>query len=327
MSIDRRLLNWGVFLVLLGGIPLAVNQGWLDRSALSDLWRLWPFLLIGAGVGLILARTPLAAVGGVVVACTFGVILGGLLAGGFALAIPGCGTDGNLQRVAERAGTFAGTATVTLELDCGRLTVGAVEGSGWHVTADATDASRAPAIDSSPSQLSVRPASDGRVWIFPFTNGGAQAWQVDLPRATTIVLGATVNAGDATLHPDGADLHSVELTLNAGRTVLDLEAARVDRLSATVNAGELRLSLPSSGTTGSITANVGSVRLCAPPGVGLRLDASGGFASSNDFAKAGLVEEGGAWVSAGYASAGARVDLRLIGNAASFSLNPGEGCR
>jgi len=327
MSIDRRFLNWGIFLVLLGGIPLAVNQNWLDRSALSDLWRLWPLLLIGAGIGLILARTPLAAVGGVVVAGTFGVLLGGLLAGGFSLTIPGCGSTGNLQRVAERTGTFEGSATVSLELDCGRLDVGAVDGSGWRVTADAADPDQAPDIETSSTRLSVRPASDGRIWIFPFTSNGAQTWQVDLPRATPIVLGVTVNAGDATFDPDGAALDSVGLTLNAGRMVLDLETTRVGRLSTTVNAGELRLSLPASGTTGSITVNAGSVRLCATPGVGLRLDASGGFASSNNFGSAGLVQDGGAWVSAGYASAKALVDLRLTGNAASFSLNPGEGCR
>lgn len=326
MSIDRRFLNWGVFLVVLGAIPLAVNLGWISSSAVSDLWRFWPFLLIGAGVGLILARTAFAALGGVIVATTFGVLLGGLLAGGFSLAIPACGSTGDLQRVAERSGTFGTAASVGLDLDCGKLTVNAVDGSGWRVVADATGNRQAPAIESSADRLSVRPPGnvDG---FFSFFEGGAQAWQVDLPRSTAIVLGATINAGEATIAPAGANLDSIGLTLNAGSTVLDIETARVGRLSATLNAGSMGIVLPASGTTGSITANAGSVRLCAPAGVGLRLNTSGGFASSNDFGNAGLVQQGDTWVSPDYATATATVDLHLTGNAASFSLNPREGCR
>jgi hypothetical protein len=325
MSIDRRFLNWGVFLVLLGAIPLAVTLGWIDRSAVSDLWRFWPFLLIGSGIGLILSRTSLAALGGVIVAATFGVLLGGVLAGGFSFAIPACSSTGNLQRVAERGGAFGPTATVTVDLDCGRLDVGAVDGSDWQVLVDASGERKAPQVESSATRLSVRPAnSDGFASFFA---GGAQAWRLDLPRATAIVLGATVSAGEATIAPGGADLDSLGLTLNAGSTVVDVESARVGRLSATINAGSLAVNLPTSGTMGSITANAGSVRLCAPAGVGLRLDTSGGFASSNNFADAGLIQQGDAWVSPGYDVAAARVDLHLTGNAASFSLNPREGCR
>ncbi|MBP1704558.1 MAG: hypothetical protein H6Q36_297 [Chloroflexi bacterium] len=326
MPINRRFLNWGVFLVVLGAIPLAVSLGWISSSSLSDLWRLWPLLLIGAGAGLILARTAFAALGGVIVAATFGLLLGGLFAGGFPLSIPTCGSTGDLQRVAERSGTFATTASVGLELDCGRLEVGAVDGSGWQVVADATEGRQAPEIESTASRLAIRPAESGD-GFFSFLKGGAQAWKIDLPRATAIVLGATVNAGEATIAPAGGSFDSIGLTLNAGSMVLDLETARADRLSATLNAGSLAVVLPASGTTGSITANAASVKLCAPAGVGLRLNVSGGFASSNNFGDAGLVQQGDTWVSPDYATATATVNLSLTGNAASFSLNPREGCR
>ncbi len=83
MSVDRRLLNWGVFLVLVGGVPLAVAQGWIPSETVANAWELWPLILIGAGIGLILSRTPLRALGGIIVAGTFGVILGAMLAVGF----------------------------------------------------------------------------------------------------------------------------------------------------------------------------------------------------------------------------------------------------
>jgi hypothetical protein len=325
MSIDRRFLNWGVFLVVVGSVPLAVTMGWISSSVVADAWRFWPFLLIGAGAGLILARTAFAALGGVIVAATFGLMLGGLLAGGLSLT-PACSAGGDLQRVADRSGTFGTAATVALELDCGKLQVNAIDGSGWQVTANATDNRPAPEIVSAADRLSVKPAQSTD-FVASLFKGGSQEWQVDLPRATSIVLGATINAGEATIAPAGGDLASVGLTLNAGSTLLDVETARVGRLSATLNAGSIQIVLPASGTTGAITANAGSVKLCAPAGVGLSLTMSGGFASSNNFGDAGLVQQGETWVSPDYASATATVDLHLTGNAASFSLNPQEGCR
>jgi len=82
MSINRGLLNWGVFLIALGGVPLAVQQGWASSGIVGDLWRLWPLILVGIGLGLILRWTPIAWLGGALVAGTFGLIFGALLAGG-----------------------------------------------------------------------------------------------------------------------------------------------------------------------------------------------------------------------------------------------------
>ena len=76
MHINRSLLNWGVFLIALGGIPLAVDQGWVESGIASDLGQLWPLILVGIGLGLILRWTPLAWFGGALVAATFGVIFG-----------------------------------------------------------------------------------------------------------------------------------------------------------------------------------------------------------------------------------------------------------
>ncbi len=98
MSVDRRLLNWGVFLVLLGGVPLAVAQGWIPRDTVANAWELWPFILIGAGIGLLLRRTPLRGLGGFIVAATFGTIFGAMLAvgvagiGGIGIGSLGCGS-------------------------------------------------------------------------------------------------------------------------------------------------------------------------------------------------------------------------------------------
>ena len=90
MSVDRRLVNLGVFLLILGAIPLAVSQGWITRETVSHAWDLWPLILIGIGIGLILRRTPVHFVGGLLVAATFGTIFGAVLAGGLSVGAFGC---------------------------------------------------------------------------------------------------------------------------------------------------------------------------------------------------------------------------------------------
>ena len=57
MHIRRGFLGWGVFLILAGAIPLLVRSGYLDADQVGRLWQLWPLILVGIGVGLILGRT------------------------------------------------------------------------------------------------------------------------------------------------------------------------------------------------------------------------------------------------------------------------------
>ena len=53
----------------------------LERRA-QPVWTLWPLILIGIGVGLVLSRTRFDFVGGLIVAATFGIMVGGLLSAG-----------------------------------------------------------------------------------------------------------------------------------------------------------------------------------------------------------------------------------------------------
>ncbi len=137
MSIDRRLANLGIFLLILGAIPLAVSQGWVALDVVSRAWELWPLILIGVGIGLILRRTRLHFAGGFLVAATFGVMFGALLAGGLNLGALGCGSGPAATDPAtlDQQGTFGGgTATVELNATCASLSVAPTAGSAWGVT-------------------------------------------------------------------------------------------------------------------------------------------------------------------------------------------------
>jgi hypothetical protein len=325
MRIDRNLLNWGVFFILLGGIPLAVQQGWLP----DDLawWQLWPLILIGIGIGILLRRTAVAALGGLLIAATFGVMLGGALAnagGGFPSFGIGC-AGGSIADTPFQAqdGAFTGDrASVELDMGCGDLTVTTAPGSAWSLSGTAPDG-QLPAVDRSDSRLSVRDPDDGADFF-----RDRSSWAVTLPTEPTLDLDARVNAGKGALDLDGARFETLSLSLNAGDGRIDLGSATANVLSVDVNAGSAGIVLPDGSLTGSLTVNAGSIELCAPPGVALRLRTNDNITASDNYGEAGLVEvSDNTWESPDWATATKRIDLSTTANAGSFTLDPEDGCQ
>jgi hypothetical protein len=75
-----------------------------------------------------------------------------------------------------------------------------------------------------------------------------------------------------------------------------------------------------------VGVNAGSVELCTDPDAGLRITVDANVTFSHNLDESGLQQAGDVYTSASFASATRRIDLELEGNAASFTLNPEEGC-
>jgi len=326
MRIDRRLLNWGIFFILLGGIPLAVQQGWIS----GDLrwWELWPLILIGLGVGILLRRTSLAAFGGVIVAATFGLMIGGALANGLG-GVPtmgfGCvGGSSAGSPFPTQDGAFAGDrAVVRLEMGCGDLDVTSEPGSAWSLSGTAADG-RLPEVERSASSLTVRDV--GRDFADFFRD--RSRWEVTLPTDPMLELTASVNAGSGRLILDGARLDGVTLSVNAGDGRIDLGSATAGNLSVDVNAGSATIVLPDGSLTGSLTVNAGSIDFCAPADAALRLRTSDNITAGDNYDEAGLQEvSNNVWESPDWATSTKRIELTTSANAGSMTLNPKDGCK
>ena len=95
-----------------------------------------------------------------------------------------------------------------------------------------------------------------------------------------------------------------------------------------MNAGSLGLTLPATSTHGVDRGQRRRRSSCACPRAWpcdcRRTTAS---ISSFDYEDQGLVQNGDTWSSPDFDTAAQRIDLVTEGNAASFTLNPEEGCR
>ena len=324
MHVDRRLLGWGIFFILLGAIPLAVRAGLLDEELVGQWPLLWPVLLIGWGLGLVLRGTPVALVGGAVAAVTFGIMGGGAIAtgfGGFSFA-SGCGSTGPGTPFAARSGDLGTTARADLVFNCGNLAVSTADGTGWSLSGSGRDAA-GPIVESNAGLLSLRTDTDRN---FLGTHGRS-VWNVTLPRATVIALGLTLNAGEGNLDLTGASISTASMTLNAGSVTLNLAGAtQTGDVNATVNAGSAAVALPGGDRSVNLSLNAGSLTVCLPVGTPVRAQWSGAL-GSNNFNEAGLVKvDDQSWTTSGFVAGQPHVELHVSANAGSFELQFGGTC-
>jgi hypothetical protein len=341
MTINRPLLGWGVFFIATGGVLLAVEGGLVSATAVRAALGLWPVLLIAIGIAIILRRTRLAFAGGVAVAATAGLLLGGAIAIAPRLwfvdyrAIPDV-----IERllpidrrhpievvppievrphIESRAGAFAGPAAIDLDLAWGDLVVSTAPGSAWRLeTESGIEGSVQVAAD--PRRLAVRSPRDG----WPGIPVG-ESWRLWLPTGQRLDLDAQIDAARAQFYLDGATLGDVVLAVDAGDATVDLTTATADNVTLQVNGGAATLLLPASDdVAAAIDINAGSARICAPTGVGLRVWTTSTLAS---ITTPGLVRVGDALESPDYATAAHHADVTVEVNVGSVEINPEGGCR
>jgi hypothetical protein len=323
MRINRQLLGWGGFFILLGVIPLAVRGGLLSRDVVEQWPSLWPLLLIGWGIGLLLRRTPADWIGGALTTVTFGVMGGGLIATGLGgvPVITGCGPSTSTTPFEARTGSLDQSGAISVELPCGRLDIETAAGADWTISGRDRDGA-GPKIDASASRVAITAGDQPSDFM-----GSRFEWQVTVPRDPDVGLSVTVNAGEGVADLSGAHLSGTSFTLNAGTFRLDAAGvASLASISGTVNAGTGRIGLPDRSMSASFTLNAGTLDVCVPQGTGLRVNASSTLASTN-LDSLGLVKTGDhTWTTQNVSGAATVIDLSVSANVGSFSLIIGGSC-
>jgi hypothetical protein len=316
MRVRRGPLFWGVFLVLLGGIPLLVRTGAIDGAVFADAWRFWPLILVAVGLAILVGHHRAGAAITVILALALGVAAGGALAAGtipFTNLGDCVATRSPMERVTQ-AGTLDAPASIDLNLDCGELAVTTAATSTWSL--DASHLGAPPTVRTTGSSLSVAAPEQARTH--------RQEWSLAVPADKARTIGVVANAATATFDLRGAALDRFRAKLNAGDLRLDATQARIGLLELTMNAGRARVSLAAGSTLGSLSVNAGAIDLCVPADAALILRVPDQLTFAHNLGQRGLVHDGDTWRRSG--TDGNTIDLSVNGNAASFTLDPDGGC-
>lgn len=325
MRIDRRLLGWGLFLIIVGAIPLLVRAGYLDRDLIREWPSLWPLVLIGWGLGLVLRRTPVEVLGSAISVTVLGIMVGGLIATGFA-GIPSfgaCGDGTKASAFQSSSGTFTDSGRITVEFNCGSLSLKAVDGSDWSVAGKGPDG-KGPIVEANAGRVTIKARTDE----FRGFTDASSTWEIGVPRTPVIDLGVTLNAGEGTVEMPGSNLDALNMTLNAGSLTFRLAgAAALATVNGSVNAGSATLDLPGTVTDANLTLNAGSITACVPASTPLRITWNGTL-GSNNFDSLGLDKvDNQHWVTNGLNAANdPHLELDVSANAGSFTLKMGGSC-
>ncbi len=319
MQVNRRFLFWGILLVALGGVLVAADLGAIDTPALTDALRLWPLAIVAIGLSLVLRRTRWSLAGLILAAAVPGLVLGAAFAVAPRFA-GNCGARGEVATVATTEGTFDGPATVVVRSGCGSINVTTAPGDAWRLNAGNTTG-RTPRIDSSARSLSIGASSDrGR----NFLDAGRESWDLTLPTTDLNELSMVVTAGRGQINLPGAHIGHLAVTVNAAETVVDASAASIADVSAVVNVGSLSMTLPGiSDLTGSLRVGGGELRICAPPGLGLRVVSRG---VAGGVIVNGVDQQESNWQNPEFASATHRADLTVRATFGAVEINPIGGC-
>ncbi len=344
MHINRSLLNWGVFLIALGGVPLAVDQGWIESDIAGELGQLWPLILVGIGLGLILRWTPISWFGGALVAATFGIIFGAAAVslrdndiGNVWAVIPAissgaCAGGESGDEMTTRDGIASSEEfRLDLSLPCGELTVQRSAEPIWRIEAS-HDAGEAPRVEEtdSPAGTTAITVRDGGAEEIAFIGRQARSdWGVEVPAEAELTMNLTLDAAEATVDTGPGPIAGLAATLNASDATFDLGEADAPEpidIELTLNAADGTLVLPAGSANAAVTLNASSLEMCAPGSMPMEVELTETLGSS-DLGDAGLEETGdGTWASPGFSNAGEHIRLELTNTVSSFSLERPEAC-
>jgi hypothetical protein len=319
MRVDRGRINWGVFFIVLGAVPLAYHQGIVSSSAVGDAWRLWPLILVGIGLGFVLTRTPAHFLGGLVVAASLGLVLGGVFAIGPNF---GCGGTGGNATTVSRDGAFDGSSSVSLNLRCGSATITTSSDNRWHVNATNSGGGTTQ-VSSDANSLTVN-SNNGNEW---WADQVKDNWQIALPSSGETSLSSTMDLGDAHFNLAGSNVASAAFTLNMGSLHVDLTGAGIGSLNVSTNLGSAWVELGSaSDVTGTLRTSLGSLDVCAPADLGVQISATDSL-SASDFSAMGMSHSGNVWQTLNYATATHKANLTVNTSLGSLKLHPAGGCK
>ncbi|MGC9358590.1 MAG: LiaI-LiaF-like domain-containing protein [Anaerolineae bacterium] len=277
-----------VILVTAGILLLLNNLGVLNWSIWNILFRMWPVILIAAGLDLLVGRR--SAVGAVIAL----ILILGVIGGGIWYAVTYDGVTAASGEPVEVAYSREGVteAEITLKPGAGGVNVTGLD-DGTDLILGTVRLHSGEDLErdfSAPDERAYLELESKGSWFLPTVGWGNQ-WTWDLALA------------------EGVDLDLV-VDMGVGETDLDLTDLQMEDLTVDLGIGRAKVILPAEGRFDArIDNGIGQIIVVVPEGMEVRVTGGAGLGSTN--VPDGYESQDGAYVSPGYAGADNRVDLQV----------------
>jgi hypothetical protein len=291
-------------LISLGVVLLLNNMGWLGWDVWQTLLRLWPLLLIAAGLDLLIGRRSI--LGSLLVVLVLLSLLGA------AVWWSGSWWRGGVPVVGDTITQTLDGATradVTIGLGAGTLRLYALDDSADLVHATVKRAARDQlersfTVNGDTAFFTLRNRSPSGL-LMPFGGGRPDQVVWDLRLNRDVPMGLKVDSG-------------------AGTATLDLAQLQIANLDVNTGVGQTTVTMPAQGRVqAQINGGIGETTVTIPAGVAVRIQATAGLGQVRVVGN--YQRQDKLYVSPGYDTATNRVDLQVNGGIGSITITQAAG--
>ena len=281
-------------LILVGGLMLVANIGWLSWGALFGVLNLWPVALIAIGADILLGGKYRL---GIVIAA---LAVAALVYTGATPLSPQAARTETIEQVlggAQRASVTISSGVSELRLRATEredvLIEGTVQARRGERIVQRTDLSGSSAMFEVTSE-------QVRQGFFTFESG-LRLW--DLRVSAEVPLELNINTG-------------------VGRSDLNLSNLQLTDLNIDTGVGETVLSLPDGGIyNASLSTGVGAATIRLPEGVAARVSVDRGVGSVD--VRGNFLKDDDTYTSPDYATAAHKVDLKVSSGVGAVTIQKG----
>ena len=283
-----------IILIAIGVIFLLNNLGMTSVDLWELVTRLWPILLIGWGLDILIGRRSMGLSLGVL-AVTVALLAGG--AWWVATQSPR-GEAVTDERISQSL-QGAKQADVVIEFGAGGLRLGPLAGEGLIEgtlalgRGEQVEQDFSVEGDTAHYRLRTRDTS-----VFWFDNPGEVVWDLRVSRTVPLELDVSTGVGESNLNLEGLRLTDLRVRIGVGKTTIRLPAE-----------GQFPV---------EIDGGVGEVIVWLPQGMEARINVDTGLGSFN--APSGFEQVGEDYFSPGYDGAENRVDINIDAGIGSISV-------
>jgi len=282
---------WPYLLIGAGVLLLLVNVGWLSLFALGSLFTVWPVVLIAVGADLVTGgrwRRPIV-VGAAAVALLWWFLVPRGTGAAATVEVAHRLDGARAAAIVLRLGV--GAAEIDADADAGTLVAGTIR------TAPGEAIAQAAANVGGTARVEIAARSSGSVSVM---GGDRRRWDLSLTREVPLDL--RIQAG-------------------VGRTEIDLRDARLSAFDYTAGVGETIVELSErGGYRAELDLGVGATTVRIPQGVEARVTVRTGLGRAN--VAGSFDRDGDAYTTPGYANAApeGRIELSVRGGVGSVTV-------